>query len=158
MLTDMEEKCPSNWRWWLLAAGLGFVHFWLCVFVEFNFGPLASLNPSNFPRYQPSWFYYVFMNVFIFPWSVIFPLMPRGPKIHPSPHDEVIVLFGIILTCFLWGMVWAEPFRRKFRWRPWRFSIREVLALTTGVAGLLGGLRGLISGAEWLRAQRATSE
>jgi hypothetical protein len=141
----MEEKRPKNWQWWLLALGLGFVHFWVWVFVELNIGPLSQFSRgSNWPRYQPPWFYYAFTKVFIFPWSVIFPLIPHGPKIQPSPQYEVFALLGIVLTCFLWGMVWTEPFRWKFGWRPWRFSIREVLAVTTAVAGVLGWLAWLV--------------
>lgn len=132
MLTGMEEKRPSNWRWWLLAAGLGFVHFIVVVFVEISFGPLARRSPSNFPRYQPSWFYYAFMNVFTFP------LIPLFRSIHLGPKDGAIGLSIVIFTCFVWGGVWAEPFRWKFGWRPWRFSIRELFVVTAAVAGILG--------------------
>ncbi len=144
MLTGMEEKRRRNWPWWLLALAFGFVHFWVCIFVEVNFGPLAGFSYiSHFPGDRPpppTWFYYAFINVFAFPATVIDPLIPRGPKIQPSLEHEVCVFLVIILTCFLWGMVWAEPFRWKFGWRPWRFTIRELLGATAAVACVLGWL------------------
>jgi hypothetical protein len=133
----MEEKRRRNWPWWLLAAGLAFVHFVIVVFVAFHFGPSMTWSSTR-PRYQPGWFYYAFLNVFTFPWSVIYPLIPQGPRVPINPKVEVFRWGCITLTCFLWGMMWAEPFRWKYGWRPWRFTIRELLGVTAIAEGLLG--------------------
>ena len=74
------------------------------------------------------------MNVFTFPANLVFRL------VRPGPRDGVFGLAIIILTCFLWACVWAEPFRRSYGWRPWRFSMRELLILTAAIAVIFGGL------------------
>jgi hypothetical protein len=127
MLTDMQEKRPGNWRWWLLAAGLGFVHVLVLALIEVNFGPLSD----DHRRYDPPWIYYAFMNVFTLP------IKPIVWLFHLGPNDGMVGTFLIIFTYFLWGSVWAEPFRRKCGWHPWRFGVRELFVLTAAIAGIL---------------------
>ncbi|HEX4415987.1 MAG TPA: hypothetical protein VH107_20315 [Lacipirellulaceae bacterium] len=74
------------------------------------------------------------MNVFTLPIRPIIWLFRLGPE------DSAVGTFLIIFTYFLWGSVWAEPFRRKYGWRPWRFTIRELLGVITAIAVLLDWL------------------
>ena len=125
----MTEKRPSNWKWWALVAGLAVAHFVVTSIVEANLNPIWVRHG---PRGEPSWLYFAFMNTFMFPASVVVPAGRLGP------NDGVLAVPILILTLLLWGAVWAEPFRRKYGWRPWRFSIRELLVLTAIVAVIFG--------------------
>jgi hypothetical protein len=132
---DMAEIRSSNWKWWALVAGLGFAHFVVVLYVDIAFSmPSPRPRPIGGPPYQPPWHYYAFLNILAFPASVIFRIA------RPGPGDGVFGLSILMVTCFLWGCLWAEPFRRRAGWKPWRFSTRELLVITTIIAMLLGML------------------
>jgi hypothetical protein len=126
----MADERPSNWRCWGLVAGLAAAHFVVVLTVDFFIAPQLFVPMS--PRHQPPWLHYAFVGVFLFPASVIF------YATRPGPDDGVLGISISILTCLLWGCVWAEPFRRKYGWQPWHFSIQDLLILTTAAAAILG--------------------
>src|SRR5262249_46810369 len=113
-------------------------HLVVLIFVAVNFGPTMDVFGPRARFQQPGWFYYAFLNVFLFPWSAIYPWIPHGPKIPINSTYQVLWPTCITLTCFLWGVVWAVRFRWKFGWRPLRFTTRELFLVTAVVAGLLG--------------------
>jgi hypothetical protein len=127
----MAEKSPSNWKWWCLVVGLAVAHFIVVMIVVLSFLPVVYSGPPR-PPYQPPWLYYAFVNVFAFPATAISRIAHFGPK------DGVLGISILMLTCLLWGGIWAEPFRRRYGWKPWRFSIRELLVVTTIIAAILG--------------------
>jgi hypothetical protein len=128
---EMADKHPSNWKWWLLVTGLAAAHFVVLMFVIFSFTVGVYSGPRR-PHYQPPWLYHAFINVFGFPGILITRIARLGP------NDGTVGWSLIAVTCLLWGCVWAEPFRRRCGWQPWRFSIRELLLVTTIVAAILG--------------------
>jgi hypothetical protein len=126
----MSYERPSKWKWFGLVAGLAVAHFIGVLIVEATLNPIFS-RPRR-PPVQPTWLYHVLIDVFLFPASVIFRVT------RPGPTDGVFGLSVLMFTCLFWGCVWAEPFRRSYGWHPWRFSIRELLVVTTIVAATLG--------------------
>lgn len=130
----MEDNRSNNWKWWALVAALGFLHIvvlmWVDMQVFLNYhGPRS--RPIGAPT-QPPWVYFAFMNTFGFPASIVFRF------VHPGLHDAVYGYSMLLLTGFLWGCLWAEPFRRRYGWKPWRFSTRDLLLITTAAAIVLG--------------------
>ncbi len=129
----MTEKPSGMWKWCLLVVALAIVHLVVVTYVDLwfthpRFGPRAI----NAPPYQPLWPYFVFINVLAFPAAAVFQWY-RG-----SPDYNAVRVPLVVLTCLLWGCIWAEPFRRKYGWKPWRFTTRDLFIMTTIVAALLG--------------------
>jgi hypothetical protein len=126
----MADNRQNSRKWWGLVTLLAAAHFLLAITMVAYFEPfITNLRP---PIYKPPWLYYAFMTIFLFPASVIFRI------VRPGPDDGVFGMSVLIFTCLAWGCVWAEPFRRQYGWRPWRFTIRGLLIVTAVVAALLG--------------------
>jgi hypothetical protein len=127
----MSTSRNGAWKWFLLVIGLATAHFVIVMFVDGWFsGPQTSVRPWR-PSYQPPWLYYAFIFVFAFPATIIFRI------VRPGPEDGLFAGAVLIPTFLMWGCIWAEPFRRHYRWQPWRFSVKDLIIVTTGVGILL---------------------
>jgi hypothetical protein len=126
----MTEQRSSTWKWWLLVVGLAFAHVVLLMVGEAMLSP-GIVDNLRRPRPLPSLFYYPFMYVFGFPATLIFRIA------RPEPRNILIPPI-LILTWLFWGCIWAEPFRRAYSWQPWRFTVRDLLIVTTTIAAIFG--------------------
>ena len=138
----------DKWKWCWLVVKLAAAHFVVVLFVFFATLPGVH-SGARLPPYQPPWLSYAFLYIFGFPASAVSRLA------HLGPNDGVLGESLFMLTCLLWGCVWAEPFRRKYGWQPWRFSIRDLLVATTMVSVVMGLLAYVIQSKPRWDAQRA---
>lgn len=128
---EPSEKRSGIIQWCCLVVGLAVAHFLMLCFVEAAFISRVYSGPRLPGPNQPPLLYHVFMYVFAFPGLEIV------RAAHLGPQDGAIGLSLLAVTCLLWGCAWAEPFRRKYGWQPWRFNVRDLLAVTTVAAVIL---------------------